>query len=66
MLGRVTAWEYGMSLAMDSLFSITNFLKFFFNHDGYQSNFVDETFQCLRDRFNSSIRMMFFKFYRVF
>jgi hypothetical protein len=53
-------------LAMDSLFSITNFLKFFFNHDGYQSNFVDETFQCLRDRFNSSIRMMFFKFYRVF
>jgi hypothetical protein len=50
-------------LAMDSLFSITNFLTFFFNHDGYQSNFVDETFQCLRDRFNSSIRMILDQFH---
>ena len=31
VLGRVTAWEYEMSLAMNSLFSITNFLKFFFS-----------------------------------
>jgi hypothetical protein len=50
-------------LAMNSLFSITNFLKFYFNHDGYQSKFVDPKFQCLRDRFNSSIRMILDQFH---
>ena len=45
VLGRVTAWEYGMSLAMNSFISITNFLKYFFNLDGYQSKFVDKKFQ---------------------
>jgi hypothetical protein len=60
-------------LAMNSLFSITNFLKFFFNHDGYQSKFVDQKYQWHRDRFNSSIGMIldkfhceFFKVYRAF
>jgi hypothetical protein len=50
-------------LATNSLFSVTNFLKFFFNHDGYQSKFIDQTFQWLRDRFNSSIRMILDQFH---